>query len=293
MAVAGAEAAAAPAPRRHSMRSRELLRDHDLVPLRETLIDDCETPVSAFLKLRERRAVLPAGVRRPGPRRALLVHRLPPADGAALVARRPGRPVPARAAELGRFRAAPLPGLPPFAGGAVGMFAYDLVRTVEPLGEPNPDALGMPDLALMLTDALVAFDHLERTVTVIANVYADDDARGLLRPGARRRSPRCGGGWPDPCPARLGGPRQAPASAPEVVRLQHVARALRGDGRADHRVHLRRRRLPGGALPALVGAGPGAAPSRSTAGCAPSTRARTCTSWTSATSRSPAPAPSR
>jgi anthranilate synthase component 1 len=33
----------------------------------------------------------------------------------------------------------------------------------------------VPDLALMLTDALVVFDHLKRTVTVIANVYADED----------------------------------------------------------------------------------------------------------------------
>src|SRR5207248_9544385 len=32
---------------------RALARDHNLIPLRETFIDDCETPVSAFLKLRE------------------------------------------------------------------------------------------------------------------------------------------------------------------------------------------------------------------------------------------------
>ncbi|HSD76436.1 MAG TPA: anthranilate synthase component I, partial [Solirubrobacteraceae bacterium] len=31
---------------------RELAREHNLVPLRHTFIDDCETPVSAFLKLR-------------------------------------------------------------------------------------------------------------------------------------------------------------------------------------------------------------------------------------------------
>src|SRR6267142_6932022 len=29
-----------------------LARDHTLVPLRHTFIDDCETPVSAYLKLR-------------------------------------------------------------------------------------------------------------------------------------------------------------------------------------------------------------------------------------------------
>jgi anthranilate synthase component 1 len=58
---------------------------------------------------------------------------------------------------------------PPFAGGAVGLFGYDLVRAVEPLGEPNPDPVGLPDLALMLSDALVIFDHLKHTVTILVN----------------------------------------------------------------------------------------------------------------------------
>src|SRR2546423_9867685 len=31
---------------------RALAREHTLVPLRHTFIDDCETPVSAYLKLR-------------------------------------------------------------------------------------------------------------------------------------------------------------------------------------------------------------------------------------------------
>jgi anthranilate synthase component 1 len=86
-----------------------------------------------------------------------------------------GDPYALAAAELDRFSPAPLIDLPPFAGGAVGMFAYDLVRTVEPLGPPNPDQLGIPDLALMLSDALVVFDHLKRTVTILANVYGEDD----------------------------------------------------------------------------------------------------------------------
>src|SRR5712691_11432550 len=66
--------------------------------------------------------------------------------------------------------------MPPFAGGAVGFFGYDLVRTVEPLGDPNPDPLGLPDLALMLSDVLVVFDHLRHTITILVNVYADDQA---------------------------------------------------------------------------------------------------------------------
>jgi anthranilate synthase component 1 len=156
-----------------------LAGEHDLIALHETYIDDTQTPVSAFLKLREASPGEPAfllesaeqgrvgrysfiGVR---PRSVL---RWSLGD--------PGDPYELARAELHRWRApAAVPGLEiPFAGGALGYFAYDLVRTVEPLGEPNPDPLGLPDLALMFTDALVVFDHLRHTVTVVANVYVTD-----------------------------------------------------------------------------------------------------------------------
>src|SRR6185503_8480938 len=80
-------------------------------------------------------------------------------------------------AEVQRHRQAPVagPAPPPFAGGAVGFFGYDCVRAVERLPEPNHDELGLPDCALMLTDVLVAFDHLKHTVTILANAYVDDD----------------------------------------------------------------------------------------------------------------------
>jgi anthranilate synthase component 1 len=60
-------------------------------------------------------------------------------------------------------------------GGAVGFFGYDLVRTVEPLAQPNPDPLGLPDMALMLSDALVIFDHLKHTVTILVNADLQDE----------------------------------------------------------------------------------------------------------------------
>jgi anthranilate synthase component 1 len=77
----------------------------------------------------------------------------------------------------------------------VGYFGYDLVRTVEPLGEPGGggsdpgdlDPLGLPDMALMLTDAIVAFDHLKHTITILAN--ADLDAEPDLE-RARRDAAR-------------------------------------------------------------------------------------------------------
>jgi anthranilate synthase component 1 len=85
-----------------------------------------------------------------------------------------GDPYAIAAQEVARHRQAPFADMPPFAGGAVGYFGYDLVRTVEPLGEPNPDELGLPDMALMLSDVLVVFDHLRHEVTIVANVYAQE-----------------------------------------------------------------------------------------------------------------------
>jgi anthranilate synthase component I len=177
MAVAGAEAEAlGPMPSLETVR--QLATRHNLIPLSETFIDDLQTPVSAFLKLRDVDPTRPsfllesADHGRVG-RYSFIGYR--PRSVLRWSLGDPGDPYALAAAELSRFRAAELPGLPPFAGGAVGVFAYDLVRSVEPLGEPNPDPVGVPDLALMLTDALVVFDHLKHTVTVIANVYTDDD----------------------------------------------------------------------------------------------------------------------
>jgi anthranilate synthase component 1 len=176
MAVTGTETRSAAVPSPSLATVRELARDHNLIPLHQTFIDDVQTPVSAFLKLRGEHELgfllESADQGRVGrysfigwrPRRVL---RWSLGD--------PGDPYQLAAEELGRFRIPTLDGLPPFAGGAVGVFAYDLVRTVEPLGEPNPDPIGVPDLALMMTDALVVFDHLRHTITVIANVYVDDD----------------------------------------------------------------------------------------------------------------------
>ncbi len=161
----------------------EQARTHGLVPVRHTFIDDCETPVSAFLKLRgEAPAFLLESAERGQvvgrwsfigfrPRKILRWSLGDPGDPYALAAE-----------EAARHPVAEYPWLPPFAGGGVGFFGYDLVRTVEPtLGPPNPDVLGLPDMALMFTDVLVAFDHLKHTLTILAMVPGDDAERGYER----------------------------------------------------------------------------------------------------------------
>jgi len=169
-------------------RARALAAEGNVVPVRARLLDDTETPVSAFLKLR---AGEPAGA--PcfllesaeqgqvgrysfvgfGPRAVLRW-----SDGVLVEdgeAREAPDPYAAVAERMARFRPAPVEGLPPFSGGAVGFFGYDLVRAVEPLGEPNPDPVGLPDMALMVTDLLLVFDHLRHELTIVSCAFVEDE----------------------------------------------------------------------------------------------------------------------
>jgi anthranilate synthase component 1 len=189
----------------------------NLIPICATSIDDCQTPVSAFLKLRALAPSAPAFLLESAEQghhvgrwsfigfRPRSVLRWSLADG--------GDPYALAASFSGRFRQDAMPDPPPFTGGAVGYFGYDLVRTVEPLGEPGPDPLGLPDMALMLTDVLVIFDHLRHTVTVLANADLDahpDEERAIA--AARETIAEV--------QATLAGP--LPAQAP--VTVQPVAR---------------------------------------------------------------------
>ncbi len=156
--------------------ARALEGDHNLVPVTHSFIEDCETPVSAFLKLRGDGPAFLLESAEQGQQvgrysfigwRPKKVIRWNLADG--------GDPYTLAHQAVSEVRQAEIAGLPPFAGGAVGFFGFDCVRAVERLPEPNPDVLGLPDMALMLSDVIVAFDHLRHTVTILANAYLDDD----------------------------------------------------------------------------------------------------------------------
>ncbi len=80
------------------------------------------------------------------------------------------------AARLRALTPVPVPGLPPFSGGAVGFLGYDLVRSIERLPAPPPDSLGLPDALLMVADSLVVLDNLYGRAIAVANVEIPGDA---------------------------------------------------------------------------------------------------------------------
>jgi anthranilate synthase component I len=178
-------------------RARELAAAANVIPVRYRFVEDCETPVSAFLKLRGDGPAFLLESAEQGrlgrwsflgfrPRSILRWAEGTLSEWTGESAAESGSGAPpdrvtdapdpyaATARYLGRYEIAEPDELPPFAGGAVGFFGYDLVRTVEPLGEPNPDPIGLPDMALMITDVLVAFDHQRHEVTLIANAFVED-----------------------------------------------------------------------------------------------------------------------
>jgi len=63
-------------------------------------------------------------------------------------------------------------GLPPFQGGAAGLFGYDLGRGIETIPDTAKDNKAMPDMAIGIYDSVIAFDHEKNQSWIIT--HADD-----------------------------------------------------------------------------------------------------------------------
>ena len=98
---------------------------------------------------------------------------------------------------------AAVPGLPRFTGGAVGFLGYDIVRSLEKLGEGPPDDRDIPDAVVMIADTVVAFDNLRHRALIIANVRVTDDNPDSAYDEALKRIES----WT----ARLNTPKELPA----------------------------------------------------------------------------------
>jgi anthranilate synthase component 1 len=76
-------------------------------------------------------------------------------------------------------RPAEVPGLPRLWGGAVGYFAYDVVRHIERLPNAPLDDLGLPDGLFLFTDVVLAIDNLKGRAMAIAAVPIEPGMDGV------------------------------------------------------------------------------------------------------------------
>jgi len=78
-----------------------------------------------------------------------------------------------------RYKPVRIAGLPPLTGGAIGYFAYDMVRLVERIPATGHDDLGLDDCVMMFYLGLVAFDHVQHRLWIVQNVFTEGP--GTLR----------------------------------------------------------------------------------------------------------------
>ncbi len=151
------------------------------------LVADLETPVSAFLRIAagEPNAFLLESVEGGATRGRYSMLGLNPdllfrAEGnSAEIARLPdlGRFEPCHEETLSALRRLLAesrievpPGLPPMAAGVFGYLAYDTVRLMERLPEPNPGGIGVPDSIFVRPQIVAIFDAVKDELTVVTPV---------------------------------------------------------------------------------------------------------------------------
>lgn len=165
-----------------------LAGEHDLIPVRTTLLGDTETPVSVFAAL--------AGDTGPafllesvegGDRWARwsfvgwdpLFTLIADDDGVRILGDGPSvsdrDPLLALDEVVAAVKVAPDPGLPPLHAGLVGYLGFDAVRHIERLPNRPPDDRQLPLMVWHAVGALAAVDRFSQTVTLLRNVASGTD----------------------------------------------------------------------------------------------------------------------
>ena len=138
-----------------------------------------------------------------------------------------GDPFEYARAWLKRERTAPVPAALRFGGGLVGYFGYEAVRHIEPraLGPEKPDALGTPDVLLLVSDELAVVDNVLGKLYLV--VYADPrQPRAYARACERLEELRHRLVRPLPEALVLAQPAAEPPMAPAIERTMSEAAFL-------------------------------------------------------------------
>lgn len=182
---------------------KKLAGQSSLVPIYRELPADLETPVSVYLKLQDEGPsfLLESITGGQNVARYSFIGVRPQAllttvDNSVIISTRGSQrsipltlnedPLSVLKNEMARYKPAIVPGLPPFTGGAVGYLSYDVVRRFEKLPNTAQPAPILPEAAFMLTDALVAFDHVRQRLLIIANAYLTGDVTAAYRRAVAR-----------------------------------------------------------------------------------------------------------
>jgi anthranilate synthase component I len=182
----------------------ELFQQGDMVPVYRRLLADLETPVSVYLKLAQTGdvsfllesveggeqvgrysflGVNPSGVVtfKDGQ-----ITRNKGGQVTTRALRADEDPLDALKIELEGVKPVRLEGLRRLVGGAVGYIGYDIVRYFERLPETTASDLDLPEMAFLLPDTLVIFDHAKHQLIIMANAHNTGDPDAAYQDAIRR-----------------------------------------------------------------------------------------------------------
>ena len=178
----------------------ELAQRSTFVPVVKELVADLLTPVSAFLRIAEhsdyafllesveggehvgRYSFLgkdPFVMLRAREGKTIV-------DKAGVTTQTSGEFVDVLRRMMADFSSPFVPELPRFTGGAVGYFSYDTAAWFEPVtlqADGKPDPALQDEAAFMIFDTVLAFDHVQHRILIIANarITPDDDLEALYQ----------------------------------------------------------------------------------------------------------------
>ena len=257
-----------------------LAKQGNLVPVYETYTADLLTPVGAYLRIAREREIFLSARKRGGRRKHRALH-LRRRESRGSVSRARARlharnrrqavhfddnPVEQLRRLTERYRPVRVPGLPPLIAGAIGYFAYDMVRLVESIPDTRPRRCGpgrlrddvLPRPRRLRPRAASRLDHSQ-----CFHRRAGQPAREIRRGGAR--NPRARGGCSS---SRCLRSRQRAARQAAARRVEHDEAAIHRGGAQGQVVHSRRRRVSDRREPAISRRARPPIRSRFTARCA-------------------------
>jgi len=161
----------------------KLAREGKIIPVYREVLADTETPVSLLMKLSTKDYLFllesveggekwgrytfvgadPQAIFRIGKKTVTIEER-----GRITQLEHKGKPLPFLRKIMGTMKPALVEGCPRFFGGAVGFFAYDMVRYFEKLPARCNDDLKTYDAVFLLTDTIFIFDNVRHTIKIVA-----------------------------------------------------------------------------------------------------------------------------
>jgi len=160
----------------------EMAGDYDAIPITRRLLSDSLTPVSAFRRIDNGRTAClfesvigGENVGRysflaidPQVQVASFGNRVTLTEDGTSDSYHSDNPLEEIRRRINLYKVAQFSNMPPFTGGAVGYAGYDVVRYVEDLPNAPDDDRDLPDMSFAFYDRMLVFDHITKTITVVA-----------------------------------------------------------------------------------------------------------------------------